>query len=82
LGQVWLAFLHKGNGMANNCLTRVSKVRCNPTNTSNGVYGALWLTLEENSPKDLFSKWVPSQKCLLYLKDMVIVRLGLTDESL
>jgi hypothetical protein len=62
----------------------LGQVRCNSYNTSNGVYGALWLNAGgkfPDAPKDYIQQAVPRAKNYLLFKDMVIVRLGLTDES-
>jgi hypothetical protein len=85
LAKFGLLYLHKGSGMANNCLTSWAKYVATPTNTSNGVYGTFWLNAGgkfPDAPKDLYSaSGYQGQKCLLFLQNTFIVRLGLTDES-
>jgi CubicO group peptidase (beta-lactamase class C family) len=83
-----LLYLHKGNWNGEQLFDESwAKYVATPTNTSNGVYGAhFWLNAGgkfPDAPKDLYSaSGFQGQKVFIIpSRDMVIVRLGLTDES-
>jgi CubicO group peptidase (beta-lactamase class C family) len=83
-----LLYLHKGNWNGEQLFNESwAKYVATPTNTSNGVYGAhFWLNAGgkfPDAPKDLYSaSGYQGQKVFIIpSRDLVIVRLGLTDES-
>lgn len=87
-GKFGLLYLHKGNWNGEQIFNESwAKYVSTPTRTSNGVYGAhFWLNAGgkfPDAPKDLYSaSGFQGQKVFIIpSKDLVIVRLGLTDES-
>ncbi|MDG2432541.1 serine hydrolase [Flavobacterium sp.] len=87
-GKFGLLYLHKGNWNGEQLFNESwAKYVATPTNDSNGGYGAhFWLNAGgryPNAPKDMYSaNGFQGQKVFIIpSKDLVIVRLGLTDES-
>lgn len=87
-GKFGLLYLHKGNWNGEQLFNESwAKYVATPTNDSNGGYGAhFWLNAGgryPDAPKDMYSaNGFQGQKVFIIpSKDLVIVRLGLTDES-
>ena len=83
-----LLYLHKGNWNGEQLFDESwAKYVATPTNTSNGEYGAqFWLNaggIFPNVPKDMyFCRWFSRSKSIYYSsKELVIVRIGLTDDK-
>jgi CubicO group peptidase (beta-lactamase class C family) len=83
-----LLYLHKGNWNGNQILEESwVKYAATPTNDSNGVYGAhFWLNAGgkyKDAPRDLFScNGFQGQRVFIIPScNMVIVRMGLTEDS-
>ena len=87
-GKFGLLYLHKGNWNGEQIFDESwAKYVATPTNGSNGGYGGhFWLNAGgkyKDAPKDMYSaNGFQGQKVFIIpSKDLVIVRLGLTDES-
>ncbi|WP_299526397.1 serine hydrolase [uncultured Lutibacter sp.] len=83
-----LLYLHKGNWNGEQIISESwVNYTATPTNDSNGEYGAhFWLNaggVYPNAPKDLFScnGYQGQRIFIIPSKDMVIVRMGLTEDS-
>jgi CubicO group peptidase (beta-lactamase class C family) len=83
-----LLYLHKGNWNGNQILEEIwVKYAATPTNDSHGVYGAhFWLNAGgkyKDAPRDLFScNGFQGQRIFIIPScNMVIVRMGLTEDS-
>jgi CubicO group peptidase (beta-lactamase class C family) len=83
-----LLYLHKGNWNGEQILNESwVQYTATPTNSSNGQYGAhFWLNaggVYPNVPKDLFScnGYQGQRVFILPSKDLVVVRMGLTENS-
>ena len=83
-----LLYLHKGNWNGEQLLNEAwINYTATPTNGSNGEYGAhFWLNaggVYPNAPKDIFScnGYQGQRVFIIPSKDMVIVRMGLTEDS-
>lgn len=82
-----LLYLHKGNWNGEQLFDKSwAKYVATPTNTSNGRYGAqFWLNASgyfSDVPKDMFycSGYQGQMVAIIPSKDLVIVRMGLTEE--
>ena len=83
-----LLYLHKGNWNGEQILNETwVDYTATPTNDSNGEYGAhFWLNaggVYPNAPKDIFScnGYQGQRVFIIPSKDMVIVRMGLSEDS-
>jgi CubicO group peptidase (beta-lactamase class C family) len=83
-----LLYLHKGNWNGEQIINEAwVNYTATPTNGSNGEYGAhFWLNaggVYPNAPKDIFScnGYQGQRVFIIPSKDMVIVRMGLTENS-